>query len=67
MGWKQEQGLYYPNEWDPHFTPILSANDKGEKPKDGALLLAQYGKGTYIYTGLSFLGNYPRACQEHSD
>ena len=28
-GWKQEQGLYYPNEFDRDFTPILSSNDKG--------------------------------------
>lgn len=58
-GWKQEQGLYYPNEWDSHFTSILSANDKGEKPKDGALLIAPYGKGYYIYTGLSFFRELP--------
>ena len=58
-GWKQEQGLYYPSEWDANFTPILSANDKGEKPKNGALLVAQYGKGNYIYTGLSFFRELP--------
>lgn len=58
-GWKQEQGLYYPSEWDSNFTPILSANDKGEKPKDGALLVAKYGKGNYIYTGLSFFRELP--------
>lgn len=58
-GWKQEQGLYYPNEWDNHFTPILSSNDSGEKPKDGALLIAKYGKGNYIYTGLSFFRELP--------
>jgi LmbE family N-acetylglucosaminyl deacetylase len=58
-GWKQEQGLYYPNEWDKAFTAVLSANDKGEKPKDGALLVAQYGKGHYIYTGLSFFRELP--------
>ena len=58
-GWKQEQGLYYPNEWDKSFTPILSANDDGEKPKDGALLIAKYGKGNYIYTGLSFFRELP--------
>jgi LmbE family N-acetylglucosaminyl deacetylase len=58
-GWKQEQGLYYPNEWDKAFTPILSANDTGEKPKDGALLIAKYGKGHYIYTGLSFFRELP--------
>jgi LmbE family N-acetylglucosaminyl deacetylase len=58
-GWKQEQGLYYPNQWDKAFTPVISANDKGEKPKDGALLVAQYGKGHYIYTGLSFFRELP--------
>jgi LmbE family N-acetylglucosaminyl deacetylase len=58
-GWKQEQGLYYPSEWDANFTPVISANDKGEKPKDGALLVAKYGKGNYIYTGLSFFRELP--------
>ena len=58
-GWKQEQGLNYPNEWDAAFTPILSANDKGETPKDGALLIAKYGKGNYVYTGLSFFRELP--------
>lgn len=57
--WKQEQGLYYPDKWDPAFTPILSAHDKDEKPKNGALLIAKYGKGHYIYTGLSFFRELP--------
>lgn len=58
-GWKQELGLNYPGEWDKAFTPIVSANDKGETPKDGALLIAPYGKGYYIYTGLSFFRELP--------
>ena len=58
-GWTQEQGLYYPSEWDSSFTPILSSNDKGETPKNGALLIAKYGKGHYIYTGLSFFRELP--------
>ncbi|HRA72585.1 MAG TPA: LmbE family protein, partial [Flavobacterium sp.] len=59
QGWKQEQGLYYPNEYDKAFTPILSSNDKGETAKNGALLIAPYGKGYYIYTGLSFFRELP--------
>ena len=58
-GWKQEQGLYYPSEWDVAFTPILSSNDKGETPKNGALLISKFGKGNYIYTGLSFFRELP--------
>ena len=57
--WKQEQGLYYPSEWDKNFTPIISSNDKGEKPKDGAILVAKHGKGHYIYTGISFFRELP--------
>jgi hypothetical protein len=57
--WKQEQGLYYPNEWDVSFTPILSSNDRGEIPKKGSLLIAKYGKGHYVYTGLSFFRELP--------
>ncbi|MFM2231086.1 MAG: Mycothiol S-conjugate amidase [Bacteroidota bacterium] len=59
QGWKQEQGLYYPSEWDPQYTALISANDQGEKPKEGAILVASYGKGTYIYTGLSFFRELP--------
>lgn len=58
-GWTQERGLYFPNEWDKAYTPILSMNDKGETQKDGSLLVAQYGKGHYIYTGLSFFRELP--------
>jgi hypothetical protein len=58
-GWVQEQGLYYPNKWGTEFTPILAANDAGETPKNGGLLIAKYGKGNYIYTGLSFFRELP--------
>lgn len=60
-GWEQELGLYFPNKWDDAFTPILSANDEGEQPKNGLLLTAKHGKGWYIYTGLSFFRELPAA------
>jgi len=59
QGWIQERGLYFPNEWSDAFTPLLSMNDKGESPKKGSLLIAQYGKGHFIYTGLSFFRELP--------
>ncbi len=58
-GWTQERGLYFPNKWSTEFTPILSMNDDGETPKEGSLLVATYGKGYYIYTGLSFFRELP--------
>lgn len=58
-GWVQERGLYFPSEWGEAFTPILSCNDPGEEPLDGSLLVAQYGAGHFIYTGLSFFRELP--------
>lgn len=58
-GWVQERGLYFPNNWSAEYTPILSMNDKGETAKEGSLLIAKYGKGNYIYTGLSFFRELP--------
>lgn len=57
--WAQERGLYFPNEWAEEFTPILSSNDPGETPKDGGLLVAQHGKGYYVYSGYSWFRNLP--------
>jgi LmbE family N-acetylglucosaminyl deacetylase len=48
--WIQERGLYFPREWDQHYTAVLATNDKGEPSLKGGLLVAQYGKGNYIYT-----------------
>jgi LmbE family N-acetylglucosaminyl deacetylase len=50
--WIQERGLYYPKEWDPRYTPIFSTADPGEAELTGGLLVANYGKGTYIYTSM---------------
>ena len=58
-GWIQERGLYFPNSWDDAFTPILSMNDKGNPETQGSLLVANYGKGYYVYTGLSFFRELP--------
>ena len=58
-GWVQERGLYFPEKWDKHYQPLLSLNDPGEDPLEGSLLVAPYGKGYYIYTGLSFFRELP--------
>jgi len=57
--WIQERGLYFPSSWGEEFTPIFSMHDKGESPKKGSLLIAKFGKGNYIYTGLSFFRELP--------
>ncbi|GAB2776920.1 LmbE family N-acetylglucosaminyl deacetylase [Hymenobacter luteus] len=58
-GWVQEQGLYYPSAWDPKYQTVISSADPGEKAKESAILVAKYGKGNYIYTGLSLFRELP--------
>jgi LmbE family N-acetylglucosaminyl deacetylase len=50
--WIQERGLYYPKEWDAHYSALFTTNDPGEAPLNGGLLVGQYGKGNYIYTSM---------------
>jgi len=58
-GWVQERGLYFPSDWDSHYQAILSSHDKGESAKNGGLLVAQYGKGYYVYSGYSWFRELP--------
>ena len=58
-GWIQERGVYFPNQWDEHFTPILACGDRGETPLKSGLLVAKYGKGYFVYTGLAFFRELP--------
>jgi LmbE family N-acetylglucosaminyl deacetylase len=58
-GWVQERGLCFSSRWDSHFTSLLSTHDKGEASKNGALLVATYGSGRLVYTGLAFFRQLP--------
>ena len=58
-GWVQERGLYFMEQWDDHYKPLLACQDPGEPLRKGGLLRAQYGKGTYIYTGYAFFRQLP--------
>jgi hypothetical protein len=58
-GWVQERGLYFADKWGPEFTPVLSMHDENEPPRDGSLLVAKYGKGYFVYTGISFFRQFP--------
>ncbi len=58
-GWIQERGLYFAEQWADEFMQILAGSDPNEEPVDGALLIAQYGDGYFVYTGLSFFRQIP--------
>jgi hypothetical protein len=58
-GWVQERGLYFAGAWDPAYRPLLELADPGEPPRRGGLLVLAHGRGTYVYTGLSFFRQLP--------
>jgi LmbE family N-acetylglucosaminyl deacetylase len=59
-GWVQERSIYHASGWDTtKFETVLSMNDPGEKPDDGSLIIARYGKGYFTYTGLVFFRELP--------
>ncbi|MEK6565320.1 MAG: LmbE family protein, partial [Bacteroidota bacterium] len=58
-GWVQERGLYFANKWDAKFDSVLTTNDPGEPARSGGLLVAQHGKGYYVYTGYAFFRQLP--------
>jgi LmbE family N-acetylglucosaminyl deacetylase len=58
-GWVQERGLYFLNQWDDRFVPLLEMADPGLDPVRGGLLVAPVGEGLYIYTGLAFFRQLP--------
>ena len=58
-GWVQERGLYFVTDFDPKYTAILGMNDTGEAVADGSLIIADYGKGKFVYTSLVFFRELP--------
>lgn len=59
--WIQERGIYFATELDSHYETVFSINDKNEKPSNGSLIIAKYGKGNFVYTGLVFFRQLPAA------
>ncbi|HEY7194866.1 MAG TPA: PIG-L family deacetylase [Gemmatimonadales bacterium] len=62
-GWIQERGLYFAHTWDTTYVPVLETHDPGPPNPSpdlkGGLLIAPLGRGTYVYTGLSFFRQLP--------
>lgn len=58
-GWVQERGIYFATDIDPKYSTIFSMKDTGETESDGSLLIANYGKGKFVYTSLVFFRELP--------
>ena len=57
--WVQERGLYFAHDWDSTYVPLLETHDAPGPELKGGLLVAPLGRGTYVYTGLSFFRQLP--------
>ena len=57
--WTQERGIYFADQLDTKYQTILSMNDPGEQEQKGSLIIADYGKGKFVYTGLVFFRQLP--------
>ena len=58
-GWVQERGLYFAGNWDSNYRTPIGWNDEGEDLQAGALIITDYGKGAFMYTGISFFRELP--------
>ena len=58
-GWVQERSIYNAEMVDNTYQKILSMKDPNEAAQEGTLIVSNYGKGRYIYTGLVFFRELP--------
>ncbi|MBX2908806.1 MAG: PIG-L family deacetylase [Chitinophagales bacterium] len=59
LHWIQERGLYFPANLDKQYKTVISMHDKGESALDNSIIYCNYGKGKFVYTGLSFFRELP--------
>ncbi len=52
--WVHERGLYFPRSHASEYEQLLACADSGEPVLKTGYLVAEYGKGSYIYTTLSW-------------
>jgi hypothetical protein len=53
-GWVQERNLYAFGSFDARYVPLLESADPGEPPQRGGQVIAEVGKGHYVYTAYSW-------------
>lgn len=58
-GWVQERGIYFAEPFDGQYQTPLSMADPNESTQKGGLIIADYGKGKFVYTGLVFFRELP--------
>ena len=57
--WIQERSTYQAENLDANFETPLTMNDKNDKPSNGSLAIAKYGKGNVAYVSLAMFRQLP--------
>lgn len=57
--WVQERSTYQADKVDEAFVSLLQMNDTNEKPSNGSLIIAPYGKGNMVYLSLAMFRQLP--------
>lgn len=58
-GWVQERSIYEAENTDSNYVSILGMNDAGEPQRKGSLIVADYGKGRFVYSSVVFFRELP--------
>jgi LmbE family N-acetylglucosaminyl deacetylase len=58
-GWLQERSVYEADKIDSNYVSILGMNDAGEPQRTGSLIVADYGKGRFVYSAVAFFRQLP--------
>lgn len=59
-GWFEQRGSKFWQSWDERYEPLLECHDQGQPRQTGGLLVAGYGKGTYIYSAYALYRQLPQ-------
>lgn len=58
-GWVQDRNLYAFTKFDPKYVPLLATADRGEPPQTGGEVVAEIGKGRFVYTAYAWFRQLP--------
>ena len=58
-GWYEQRGSKFWASWDERYTPLLECHDTGQAPQKGGMLIAQSGKGLYVYSAYAWYRQLP--------
>lgn len=58
-GWQEERGHGFMEKWDSHYKALIETHDPDQDPQSGGLLVAPYGRGTYVYDAFALYRQLP--------